>query len=37
MSRRSYRKYEAQGFKTPTGKLELYSTRLEKMGYAPLP
>jgi anaerobic selenocysteine-containing dehydrogenase len=32
-----YRKYETQGFKTPTGKLELYSTRLEKMGYAPLP
>lgn len=32
-----YRKYETQGFKTPTGKLELYSTRLEAMGYAPLP
>jgi thiosulfate reductase/polysulfide reductase chain A len=32
-----YRKYETDGFKTPTGKLELYSTRLEAMGYEPLP
>jgi anaerobic selenocysteine-containing dehydrogenase len=32
-----YRKYETEGFKTPTGKLELYSTNFEKMGYAPLP
>jgi len=32
-----YRKYETDGFRTPTGKLELYSTRLEAMGYAPLP
>lgn len=33
-----YRKYENErGFKTPTGKIELYSTRLEAMGYAPLP
>jgi anaerobic selenocysteine-containing dehydrogenase len=32
-----YRKYETDGFKTPTGKLELYSTRLETMGYEPLP
>jgi anaerobic selenocysteine-containing dehydrogenase len=32
-----YRKYEQNGFKTPTGKLELYSTRLEAMGYEPLP
>ena len=32
-----YRKYEDGGFKTPTGKIELYSTRLEEMGYAPLP
>lgn len=32
-----YRKYEENGFKTPTGKIELYSTRLEQMGYAPLP
>jgi anaerobic selenocysteine-containing dehydrogenase len=32
-----YRKFEDGGFKTPTGKIELYSTRLEAMGYAPLP
>jgi anaerobic selenocysteine-containing dehydrogenase len=32
-----YRKYEKSGFATPTGKVELYSTRLEQMGYAPLP
>jgi len=32
-----YRKYEEGGFKTPTGKIELYSTRFEQMGYAPLP
>lgn len=32
-----YRKYENGGFKTPTGKIELYSTRLEQMGYDPLP
>ena len=32
-----YRKYENGGFKTPTGKIELYSTRFEQMGYEPLP
>ena len=32
-----YRKYEEAGFRTPTGKIELYATRLEQMGYAPLP
>jgi anaerobic selenocysteine-containing dehydrogenase len=32
-----YHKYEENGFKTPTGKIELYSTRMEAMGYAPLP
>jgi len=32
-----YRKYEEHGFKTPTGKIELYATRFEQMGYAPLP
>jgi anaerobic selenocysteine-containing dehydrogenase len=32
-----YRKYEETGFRTPTGKIELYSTRLEAMGYDPLP
>ncbi len=32
-----YRKYLDGGFKTPTGKIELYATRLEAMGYDPLP
>ena len=32
-----YRKHEAEGFRTPTGKIELYSTRLEQLGYDPLP
>jgi len=32
-----YKKYEGQGFDTPTGKVELYSTILEKHGYDPLP
>jgi thiosulfate reductase/polysulfide reductase chain A len=32
-----YRKYLDGGFKTPTGKIELYSTRFEEMGYSPLP
>ena len=32
-----YRKYEEHGFKTPTGKIELYSTRFQQMGYPPLP
>jgi anaerobic selenocysteine-containing dehydrogenase len=32
-----YRKFEHGGFRTPTGKIELYSTRLEQLGYSPLP
>jgi len=32
-----YRKYEERGFRTPTGRIELYSTRFEQLGYAPLP
>ncbi len=32
-----YKAYEEEGFKTPTGKVELYSTILEKCGYDPLP
>jgi anaerobic selenocysteine-containing dehydrogenase len=32
-----YRAYEQEGFKTPTRKVELYSTLLEKFGYEPLP
>jgi anaerobic selenocysteine-containing dehydrogenase len=32
-----YRKYAGKGFNTPTGKVELYSTRFEEYGYDPLP
>ena len=32
-----YRKYEKKGFATPTGKVELSSTILEKLGYDSLP
>ncbi len=32
-----YKKYEKIGFGTPTGKVELYSTIFEKLGYDPLP
>lgn len=32
-----YRKFEKEGFATPTGKIELYSTRMEALGYDPLP
>ncbi|HVN97621.1 MAG TPA: molybdopterin-dependent oxidoreductase [Syntrophorhabdaceae bacterium] len=34
---RHYRKYEKNGFFTPTGKVELYSTLLESLGFDPLP
>jgi anaerobic selenocysteine-containing dehydrogenase len=32
-----YRKYEWTGFGTPSGKVEIYSSCLEKLGYDPLP
>lgn len=32
-----FRKYEEKGFATRTGKIELYSTVLEELGYDPLP
>jgi anaerobic selenocysteine-containing dehydrogenase len=32
-----YKKYEMQGFMTPSKKVEIYSERLEKLGYDPLP
>lgn len=32
-----FEKYKRMGFATPTGKIELYSTILEKLGYDPLP
>jgi thiosulfate reductase/polysulfide reductase chain A len=34
---RTFKKYEKSGFPTATGKVELYSTVLEKLGYDPLP
>lgn len=35
--RNGYKKYEKRGFRTPSGKVEIYSERLEKLGYDPLP
>ena len=32
-----YKRYENEGFDTPSGKVELYSSTLEKHGYDPLP
>lgn len=32
-----FRKYEKNGFATPSGKVELYSATMEKYGYDPLP
>lgn len=32
-----YKKYEQRGFNTPSGKVELYSSILERFGYDPLP
>jgi len=34
---RQYKKYEKRGFRTSSGKVELYSTLLEHHGYDPLP
>lgn len=34
---KQYRKYEENGFATPSGKVELYSSRLEEWGFDPLP
>lgn len=34
---RKYEKYKENGFNTPTGKVEIYSTIFEDLGYAPLP
>jgi len=33
----TYKKYEKHGFATSTGKIELYSTIMEELGYSPLP
>ncbi len=32
-----YRKYEKNGFRTPSNKVELYCQALKRMGYSPLP
>jgi anaerobic selenocysteine-containing dehydrogenase len=32
-----YKKYESEGFRTPSGKVELYSSTLESRGFDPLP
>jgi anaerobic selenocysteine-containing dehydrogenase len=32
-----YKKYEQQGFQTPSGKFEIYCSELKSMGYDPLP
>lgn len=34
---RKFKKYEHQGFKTPTGKVEIHSERLKSFGYDPFP
>jgi anaerobic selenocysteine-containing dehydrogenase len=36
-SKQEFKHYEKDGFATPTGKIELYSTVFEKLGYDPLP
>ena len=33
----SFKKYEANGFKTPSGKVQMYDPRLEALGFDPLP
>ena len=34
---RQYKKYVSRGFRTPSGKVELYSTLMQRYGYDPLP
>ena len=36
-AQRTYRQYEKNGFNTPSGKVEIFSERLKKMGYDPSP
>jgi anaerobic selenocysteine-containing dehydrogenase len=35
--KKEYRQYEKNGFRTPSGKVEIYSKQLEDLGYSPLP
>lgn len=37
MDAKEYKKYEKRGFKTTSGKVELYSEQLEQLGFDPLP
>ena len=34
---KEYRQYEKSNFRTPSGKVEIYSKQLEDLGYSPLP
>lgn len=34
---KKYRKYENEGFRTPSGKVEIYSSQLQELGSSPLP
>jgi anaerobic selenocysteine-containing dehydrogenase len=34
---KQYKQYEEHGFRTPSGKVELYSTQLEELGFDPMP
>jgi anaerobic selenocysteine-containing dehydrogenase len=35
--KRRYKKYEDQGFRTPSGRVEIYSEQLKRLGYDPSP
>ena len=37
VGRKQYRSYQSQGFPTPSGKVELYSSQLKDWGFDPLP
>jgi anaerobic selenocysteine-containing dehydrogenase len=37
MGTKQYRHYERDGFHTPSGKVEIYSSRLKEWGFPPLP
>jgi anaerobic selenocysteine-containing dehydrogenase len=34
---KEYERYKKEGFRTPSGKVEVYSQQLKEMGYSPLP
>jgi anaerobic selenocysteine-containing dehydrogenase len=37
LGNKQYRSYQSQGFSTPSGKVELYSSQLKEWGFDPLP